>query len=252
MSKNCGQRDYNNYFFSKKEWAFYLLQGILLVALVSYFFYRSWAAFFALLPVICLYVRGKKTELAKRQRQELSVQFKDMVLSVAASQKAGYSMENAFREAYKDMELLYGAGSIICEEIRGIILGLDNHVVLEKLLYSLGARSHQPDIVQFAEVFVIAKRSGGNMTEILTKTAATIEQKIETDKEIQLMVSSKKMEQKIMNAVPFLIIFYIGTTSKGFFDALYHNTAGVLIMTVCLFVYAGALCLSRRMVEIEV
>ena len=66
------------------------------------------------------------------------------------------------------------------------------------------------------------------------------------------MISSKKMEQKIMNMVPFLIIFYIGTTSKGFFDVLYHNVIGVIVMTVCLFFYGTAYLFSKRIVEIEV
>ena len=150
------------------------------------------------------------------------------------------------------MEMLYGTQSPVCQEVRHIILGLENNVVLEKLLYSLGVRSNEPDIMQFADVFLIAKRSGGNMTEILEKTAAVIEQKMETEQEIQLMISAKKMEQKIMNMVPFLIIFYIGTTSKGFFDVLYHNLIGVVIMTVCLGFYGAAYLLSKRIVEIEV
>lgn len=180
------------------------------------------------------------------------MQFKDLLLSVSANQKAGYSVENAFRESYRDIEMLYGADSPICREVRHITVGLENNVVLEKLLYSLGQRSHQPDIMQFADVFMIAKRSGGNMTDILAKTAAVIEQKIETDKEIQLMISAKKLEQKIMNIVPFLIIFYVGTTSKGFFDVLYHNLIGIVIMTVCLGFYGAAYFLSKRIVDIEV
>ena len=124
-----------------------------------------------------------------------------------------------------------------------MIRGLENNVILEKLLYDLGVRSRLPDIMQFADVFLIAKRSGGNLTEILEKTAGVIEQKIETDKEIQLMISAKKMEQKI---------FYIGTTSRGFFDVLYHNLVGVAVMTVCLLFYGAAYRISKRIVEIEV
>ncbi len=222
------------------------------MAMVGYFFYQSWAACVCLFPLLVFFLREKKKELAKRRRQELSIQFKDLVLSLSANQRAGYSIENAFKEAYRDMEMLYGTQSPVCQEVRHIILGLENNVVLEKLLYSLGVRSNEPDIMQFADVFLIAKRSGGNMTEILEKTAAVIEQKMETEQEIQLMISAKKMEQKIMNMVPFLIIFYIGTTSKGFFDVLYHNLIGVVIMTVCLGFYGAAYLLSKRIVEIEV
>lgn len=216
MSKSCGPPDYAEYHFSFRERALALLEGALLVTAIGYFFYRSWFACLPLFPVLLLFVREKKKELAKKRRQELGIQFKDLVLALSANVKAGYSIENALRESYRDVELLYGADSPICLEVRHMMRGLDNNVMLEKLLYDLGVRSRLPDIMQFADVFLIAKKSGGNLTEILEKTAGVIEQKIETDKEIQLMVSARKMEQKIMNVVPFLIIFYIGATSPGF------------------------------------
>ena len=148
--------------------------------------------------------------------------------------------------------MLYGKESHICKELNYIAKGLDNNIVLEKLLYDFAMRSHIQDIIQFADVFMIAKRSGGNMTEILSETADTIEQKISVDKEIQVLVSSKKMEQKIMNVIPFIIIFYIELTSKGFFNSLYHNLIGVVVMTVCLAVYLAAIMISGKLVEIEV
>ena len=252
MSKNCRLPDYTEYHFQQKEGLLYMLEGILIVAAVGCFFYHSWIACLCLAPVLFLFLKEKKRELAKKRRQELSGQFKDMVLALAANQKAGYSIENAVREAYRDMEMLYGEEGMICVEIRYIIAGLENNVVLEKLIYSLGMRSGLPDILQFADIFAIAKRSGGNMTDILTKTAVMIEQKTDTDKEIQLMLGARKTEQKIMNLVPFLIIFYVGGTSRGFFDVLYHNVIGIVIMTVCLGFYGAAYLLSRRIVEIEV
>ena len=252
QASNARNIDYENYRFSIKEGIWYSVQGVVVVGCISYFFYRSvWACVF-LLPVFFWFIKEKRKELAKKRKQELSMQFKDMILSLAANQKAGYSVENAIREAYKDMLMLYGEDSCICKELSLIRKGLDNNVVLEKLLYSLGVRSHVPDILQFAEVFLIAKRNGGNMTEILAETASTMEQKIEVDREIQVLISSNQMEQKIMNVVPFLIIFYISITSKGFFDVLYHNLAGIVIMTICLIIYFVAFRMSRQIVEIEV
>lgn len=252
MSKNYRLPDYGEYHFQGKEGLLYVMEGAAVVVMIGYFFYHSWIACLGLTPLLFLFLRDKKKELAGKRRQELGIQFKDMILSVAASQRAGYSIENAFRESYRDMEMLYGTKGLICTEIKHIIVGLDNNMLLEKLLYDLGQRSHEPDIMQFADIFRIAKRSGGNMTDILSKTAAVIEQKTETDKEIQLMIGAKKMEQKIMNAVPFLIIFYVSSTSKGFFDVLYHNLAGIAVMTACLGFYGAAYRLSRRIVEIEV
>ena len=244
--------DYNDYIFSRREWILYLAEGIFIVGIISYFFYQSFWAALLLSPVLIIFLKVKKRDLAKKRRMELNMQFKDAVLSVSANQRAGYSVENAFREAYQDMAMLYGKKSPICQELSYIIKGLDNNITLERLLYDFGCRSHMPDILQFADVFLIAKRGGGNMTEIIAETANVIEQKIMVDKEIQVLLSSKKMEQKIMNLIPFLIIFYICLTSKGFFDVLYHNVIGIAVMTVCLLIYLAAFIISRKLVEIEV
>ena len=244
--------DYESYPFSSKELFLYTAEGILLIGIISYFFYQSVWACLLLAPALPFFLEWKKKELTKKRKQELSIQFKDAILSVSANQKAGYSVENAFREAYQDMAMLYGRESYICKELSYIAKGLENNNVLEKLLYELGVRSHVPDILQFADVFLIAKRTGGNMTEILSDTADSIEQKSAVDKEIQVILSSQKMEQKIMNVIPFFIIFYISITSKGFFDVLYHNLIGIVIMTFCLILYLAAFMISGKIVAIEV
>ncbi len=228
------------------------MEGILLIVFLAIFFYRSlWAVPF-LLPIFSIYRREKKRELSAKRSRELQTQFKDAILSISASQKVGYSLENSFRLAYEDMILLYGKDSVICGELYMISMGLSNNVVLEKLLYDFGKRSQTEDIIEFAEVFAAAKRNGGNMTEIIERSVTVIEEKVETEKEIQIILASRRMEQKIMNVIPFGILLYISVTSKGFFDVLYHNLPGVIFMTICLFVYLGAVLLSRNIVLIEV
>ena len=75
---------------------------------------------------------------------------------------------------------------------------------------------------------------------------------MDVEREIRVLMSSKKLEQTIMDVVPFGIIAYIGITSRGFFDVLYHNAAGVLIMTACLLAYLGAFVLSEKIAAIKV
>ena len=88
------------------------------------------------------------------------------------------------------------------------------------------------------------------LQEILEKTADQIRDRIDIENEIRILLGSRRMEQRIMDAVPFLIIAYIGTVSRGFFDVLYHNAAGILFMTVCLAVYLAAFLLSEKILQI--
>ena len=68
----------------------------------------------ALLPVVFpWYVYQKKRQIERNTRL-IGIQFRDAISSVLTNLKAGYSIENAFKEATRDMELLYGKKSIIC------------------------------------------------------------------------------------------------------------------------------------------
>lgn len=229
-----------------------MIEGVGIIMLLSLFFYRSlWAVLF-LSPLFFLYIKEKNKSLVRKRRREIKEQFKDAILSVSANQKAGYSVENSFRQAYGDMVLLYGKDSPICEELHNIVIGLGNNIILEKLLYDFAKRSRTEDVLEFAQVFAAAKRSGGNMTQIIEKSVTVIEEKAEVEKEIQILLAAKQMEQKIMNVVPFGILLYIHVTSKGYFDVLYHNLPGIIIMTICLGAYIMAVLLSRKVVHIEV
>lgn len=230
----------------------YLLEGIFVVACIAGIFYRSWIAAVVLLPLIIPYCRRRKESRRISDRRILSSQFSDALESVNNALRAGDSPENAFREGCREMVFQYGREAMISRELTKITNGLDNQIPLEKLLNEFSDRAQVEEVREFAEVFAIAKRGGGSMVEILTRTAALIQERLEVENEIRLMLSSRRMEQRIMDVTPFLIIFYIGLTSPGFFDVLYHNTGGILFMSLCLCAYLGALVLSEKILRITI
>ncbi len=176
-------------------------------------------------------------------------QFKECILSVAASLKAGYAVENAFLESRSDMRMLYGEDSMIYAELEGIRRGLVINITMEELLEDFAARSASDDIMQFAQVFIIAKKSGGNLSEIIQTTAVLIGRKIDAKQEIRTLLSGRQMEQTIMKLMPFGILLYIGVSYPGYFDTLYHNWQGVAIMTGCLAVYLAAYVIGDKILQ---
>lgn len=166
--------------------------------------------------------------------------------------KAGSSADNAVRETCREMAFLYGKGSEIYREFYLMQQGLDSHVPLEQLMTEFGERSSLPDIQEFAQTFAIAKKNGGSMTEIMARTIQLLQDRIAVEKEISVLISARKLEQRIMIMVPFLIVLYLGAASEGFFDPLYHNMKGILVMTGCLVAYTAACRWSYRIMDIRV
>ena len=230
----------------------YLAAGLGILVLFSLFFYRSLYPVPVCLPLLYPLYRRQENIQRERSRRALLFQFQEMAGSVMTALKAGYAAENAFGEAYREMCFLFGSDSEIAGALRVIRGGLANHVPIETLLLEFGEESGIEEIIEFAEVFEIAKKSGGNLVEIMDRTAAQIRDRIEVEKEIDLLLSARKFEQRIMDIVPFAIVLYLQVTSEGFFDVLYHNPAGIAVMTGCLAVYLAAFRMSEKIVNIRI
>lgn len=225
------------------------MKAVGVVCALAWFFYRSLLAMIPLTAVGVLFFRAERKRKEEQRKEELGVQFKECILSVATGMKAGYAVENAFVESRNDMRLMYGTDSPIYEELEGIRRGLVMNVTLEELLKDLAVRSDNDDMMQFAQVFAIAKRGGGNLSEVIQSTALMIGQRIDARQEIQTQLSGRRMEQTIMKLMPFGILLYIGCSYPGYFDGLYHNWKGGLIMTVCLIIYLLAYVLGDRILR---
>lgn len=221
------------------------------VFIINYFFYRSIWAMLPLSLVGVMYYRMEKEALLLKKKEETREQFKELMLLVSTGQKAGYSAENAFLSAYQDMRVLYGEDSNICEMLRILRTGRENNVEFSALWHQLGSEVDIPEIQEFASVYEISGKSSGNMAAVMEKTAGIIARKMETEKEIEVLLSARKYEQKIMNSMPFLIMLYISITSPGYFDKLYHSFIGVAVMTLCLGIYLGAYILSRKIAFVK-
>lgn len=244
--------NYQKYIFSKQEWVLYSLEGISIVAGIAYLFYQNLVAFLILLPLLMLFIKEKKEQLCCSRKREVNIQFKDAIQAVSSALHAGYSVENAFIEAGNDMLTLYGKEGIITKEFQLLSGRIKSNETLENILKDFARRSAIDDIQDFTDVFVTAKRSGGDFSMIIKRAVDSIGDKIEVKREIETLMSAKKFEQKIMNVVPFFIILYVKQSSPEFMKALYGNWSGAIVMTVCLVLYLFAYYLSLKIVNIEV
>lgn len=187
--------------------------------------------------------------LVLRDRRILESQFGEAIRAVETALKAGYSVENAFVQSGRDMERQFGRDSFICEELEAIRRGMILNITLEEMLEDLGRRSGSEVVSDFARVFAIAKRYGGNMPEVISSAAETISLRIEVAGEIDASLAGRRTELNIMRVMPFGILAYVGVTSPGYFDPLYGNLTGIVLMTGLLCVYLAGFVIGDKVLE---
>lgn len=239
-------------FLSFREKVVLVLKSMLVMGIINYCFYQSFWMFLPLLLIGTGFYQLEYRDRFYRKMGQVRQQFKEMLILTVTGQKAGYSVENAFLKSYEDLAALYGIHSSICKMLTEVKIGLENHLSVSELWSRIGEECAIEEITDFSEVFSIAKNSGGNMTEIMDRTAATIESRAETEKEIETLISAKRLEHKIMNIMPFALMLYINITSPGYFNGLYHSIQGMAVMTFCLCVYLAAYFIGMKIYIIEV
>ena len=220
--------------------------------LVGYLFYNNILAGFVFFPYLFINVRKGLKKYEKKRREKLAAQFRDAMQSVVSALQSGYSIENAFREAVSELELLYGKKTEIYAGFSKITHRLNLNVPISEAFGEFAGTYDVEEINNFSEILSYAKVSGGNMVDIIKNTTDTISGKIEVKREITTIISSKKLESGIMNLVPMAIILYMRLTSADMFDKLYGNAFGIFLMTVCLLIYYAAVVLSERITDIKV
>ncbi len=244
--------DYKKYSLSAKERMRCFLTALVLGGTIAYLFYNSWIAL-GCIPVVYVILCRRAVHAGTEKRQEeLAKEFLDTLRTVSASLLAGLSMENAWKEAEKEIRTLYGEESYMYRELEAMNHSVALNIPLEQLLEEFAARAGNEDISSFSEVFAFAKRGGGNFVAIIEGTLEHMRARYDTEREIQVLVASRKMEQKVMNVVPVFILAYLKLTSGGFLDVLYGNIAGVLFMTGCLAAYGGVVILAEKILNIRV
>ena len=171
--------NYQEYIYTKKELITYLCCGLLLSSLLAYLFYQSIIAVILFSPLSLVYIKQKRLQLIEKRKWQLNLEFREGILCLSAALNAGYSIENAFMEAIKDLRMMYSDESYIIPEFEYITQQIKMNVTVEEALKELAQRSDIEDISNFSEVFSTAKRTGGDIIKVMRVTGRNINDKIE-------------------------------------------------------------------------
>ena len=179
-------------------------------------------------PVIKIY----KRDIVRKRKMRILTEFRYGLNFLATGVLAGLSVEKALVESYRNLRELFGQEALMTREMSYMINRISINEPVEKVVKDFAGRTGIREIGEFADVFEIGKRSGANMSKIMKSTSDIIMEKIQLKEEILTMTSSKRFEAQIMKIMPFAIILYMRWGTDNYFEKLYHNLAGNIVMSI--------------------
>lgn len=229
-----------------------LLAGIVLFC-VGYLFYMNLVISILFALICLLFPRIRIKQIIAKRKRNLTTQFKHLLSSISSSLAAGKSVENSFKAAVDDLNMLYPSEETdILKEARWIVHKIELNEPIEIALNDFAERANIDEIASFANVFVACKRTGGDLVKVVRSTSNIIQEKIEIKNDINVAIAAKKTEQKFLMVVPFIIIGFLVTSSGDFMRPMYTTLIGRIVMTLGWLVIMGVWFITERIMDIKV
>ena len=242
--------DYAVYHMNVKEIIIGALVGGVAGGIVVMIFFGFWVLAVVSVPFCAIAgVIVYKNMLLNKRKSRLVVQFRDMLESVSSSLGSGRNVKDAFLGAHMEMIAQFGESAEIVDELHIIKSGIASNVNMEVLLQDFAQRSHDENVQNFADVFSVANRRGGNIRQIIFETKNVISEKIMVEQDIQTVISGKKNELNIMMVLPLIVV---NQTKAMQGNASADIAFNLLVKLVAFSMFIIAYIIGRKMMKIEV
>ncbi len=228
------------------------IAGSVMFFILAFLFYKSIVLSLLFSSLGLIVPRLYRKKIIESRRNRLRLQFKESLSALSSAIAAGKSLEKACESSLEDLLLIYPEpNSLIVTEFQWIVHRLHHQEPLEHVLLDFAKRSEIDEIIQFAEVLAACKRSGGNLMEVMRRTAAVINEKLAAEQEIMVLVAQKRLESKIMMAVPFVFLAFLQFAAPDYLAPLYSGF-GYLLLTAALCMLGGCFWLIGKIMNIQV
>lgn len=244
--------DYSKYEFSIKELIFYILIGSVGIFIITWVFFKSMIISLLCLPLVKFYLEQKRKQLCKNRKDELIKGFVDMLNSINISLKVSSSLEKSFFNAMNEMEQLHGINSNIYKELKYIVNKMKVNVTIDSALEDFAIRSDIKEIIFFSHIISSMKKRGGNVILMINNSISTIISMLETKNEVNMILSGKINEKRVMDKFPIGIIVYMTFTSGEILEPLYTTIFGRIIMFLALIFYIIAYYWGEKIINIRI
>ncbi|CAG7648110.1 type II secretion system F family protein [Paenibacillus allorhizosphaerae] len=244
--------DYNSYTMSVSQLLWSALWGAAVMGGIAYVFYNRPLAVIVFALIGTGYPFIYRKGLIRKQKDNVKLQFKQLLAALSSALGAGRSVESAMQEALNDLRLLYpDSGVMIIRELEVMNRKIENGETVEACMIGFSRRAGIAEIEQFTDVFVTCKRLGGSLVQVVRRTAMLLQEKLEIEQETKVLLAQKRFEAKVLTAAPLVIVAALAWSTPDYMEPLYTG-GGPLIMTGALVVFAASFFITQKIMDIKV
>lgn len=219
---------------------------------LAWIFYENTLISLISTPLSLLLLKQYKKYYIKKVRAEIEEEFTDLNRLIIAEMEAKIPIEKALRnieerlytdEIYEFKHMKY--------ELRNWIRHLELGLKLEEILTDFAERSGETSYRDYAKMVNLSGKMGSKIFEVIVNTNQVLQERREMKNELDVLLTEKKLEQKIMSFMPVALILMLKNMSYEFIAPLYESIQGRIVMTVVLIIFGISYFWSSKLAELK-
>lgn len=184
--------------------------------------------------------------LKKRRLSKFNNQLVDTLVNMSNALRAGFSITQAFETVVKDKQ------KPIAQEFDVFLQQTRVGVSFEDALQNLDERVDSDDLTLVVGAIETARRTGGNLTEILEKIAQTIRERMRIENRIRTLTAQGKLQGIIAASMPVVIGVLLMMIEPEMMRPFLESTAGAAVIGIVTLLILCGWLIIRKIINIDV
>ena len=184
--------------------------------------------------------------LRQRRRQKFNEQLVDALSRMSNSLKAGFSIMQSFESIVQEGQ------NPIAQEFGVFLHQTRVGVRFEEALRHLENRVGSEDLTLTVRAIEVARLTGGNLTDVFEKIAATIRERMRIEGRVRALTAQGRLQGIVVGIMPLLLLMAMTMLDPKMMTAFFGSPAGIALLVLVLVLETAGALLIRKLIRIEV
>ena len=186
------------------------------------------------------------TVLREKRRQKFNIQLVEALGSMSNALRAGFSINQAFETVVQNGEKpISQEFGVMLQQMR---VGMNFYDALQ----SLDKRVGSDDLTLVVTAVDIARRTGGNLTEIFDKISLTIRERMRIERRVMTLTSQGRLQGLIVACMPGVLGVAMTLLKPGLMIPFFKSVNGMVSIGITALLIAVGWFFIQKIIKIDV
>jgi tight adherence protein B len=184
--------------------------------------------------------------LREKRRQKFNIQLVEALGSMSNALRAGFSINQAFETVVQNGEKpISQEFGVMLQQMR---VGMNFYDALQ----SLDKRVGSDDLTLVVTAIDIARRTGGNLTEIFDKISLTIRERMRIERRVMTLTSQGRLQGLIVACMPGVLGVAMTLIKPGLMIPFFKSVNGMVSVGITALLIAVGWFFIKKIIKIDV